>query len=98
MSTEVRLTPSVQSQGTAQMLEWAAPISYPCTLRIFCEIGRAVSGRTTVNFFANPSYSRMRHCDCQEPEESWKRYDTMSETPYFLEKPLELAFWGVGIL
>jgi len=29
---------------------------------------------------------------------NWKGYDSMPEIPYFLEKPLEVAFWGAEIL
>src|SRR5215469_8527469 len=38
-----------------------------CGLRISCELGELLSGQTTVNLFADWTYSRMPTYDCQEP-------------------------------
>ena len=95
MSTEAHLTPSVQSQGTAQMLEWPAPISYPCGLRIFVtKLRKLFSGRQQLTY--SPT-GRILVCSIVAVK-NWKRYDPIPEVSYFLEKPLEAAFWGAEIL
>ena len=61
---------------------------------LFTKLGELFSGRQQLTYSLT---GRILVCSIVAVK-NWERYDPIPEVPYFLEKPLEAAFWGAEIL